>query len=391
MIQAAIRTQDLGEYYFSKKLAEIDRLNEDGADIINLGIGNPDLLPPPNAVQQLMYSAAQPGNNGYQSYRGIPELRSAFAAWYDQFYGISLKPEDEILPLMGSKEGIMHISLAFLNPGDEVLIPDPAYPTYQSVSKLVGADIKTYSLSENNDWYPDFDELEAMDLSKVKIMWVNYPNMPTGKKASRDLFQRLVDFGIRHEILICNDNPYSFILNDDPISIFEIPEAKEVALELNSLSKSHNMAGFRVGMVAGKSEYIHSILKIKSNMDSGMYKPVQLAAVKALENNTDWYESINNEYKRRREVVFEIFDELNAHFDKDQGGLFIWAKIPNTFKNAFECSDKFLSDARIFITPGGIFGKGGDAYLRISLCNPVEVLNESLQRVKKLKEKEQWV
>lgn len=384
MIKAAERTQLVSEYYFSKKLAEIDAMNKNGEDVINLGIGNPDLLPPQNAIKQLIYSAAQPGNNGYQSYRGIPELRNAFASWYQKFYNISLNPETEILPLMGSKEGIMHISLAFLNPGDEVLIPNPAYPTYQSVSRIVGANIIEYELTAENNWYPDFEALEKQDLSKVKIMWVNYPNMPTGQAASVALFEKLIAFGLRHNILICNDNPYSFILNDEPISIFSVKRAKEVALELNSLSKSHNMAGFRVGMVAGNVQFIKDILKIKSNMDSGMYKPIQLAAAKALENSKSWYESINQVYSKRRELVFKIFDALDSTYDKQQAGLFIWARIPSYFSDSYVISDSILKDAKIFITPGGIFGSRGNSYLRISLCSSVELLRESLERIQQV-------
>lgn len=384
MIKPAERTHLVKEYYFSKKLAEIDAMNKNGEDIINLGIGNPDLLPPQNAIKQLMYSAAQPGNNGYQSYRGIPELRNAFANWYQRFYQVSLNPENEILPLMGSKEGIMHISLAFLNPGDEVLIPNPAYPTYRSVSQLVGANIIEYDLKSDNHWYPNFEELEKLDLSKVKIMWVNYPNMPTGQAASIDLFEKLVAFGLKHEILICNDNPYSFILNEIPISIFTVPQAKQIALELNSLSKSHNMAGFRVGMVAGNSCFIKDILKIKSNMDSGMYKPIQLAAAKALGNSKSWYESNNKEYSKRRKWVFKIFDALDSSYDKQQAGLFVWAKISTDFSDAYALSDSFLRDAKIFITPGGVFGSGGNSYVRISLCSSTDLLKKSLERIQQV-------
>lgn len=384
MIKPAERTHLVKEYYFSKKLAEIDAMNKNGEDIINLGIGNPDLLPPQNAIKQLMYSAAQPGNNGYQSYRGIPELRNAFANWYQRFYQVSLNPENEILPLMGSKEGIMHISLAFLNPGDEVLIPNPAYPTYRSVSLLVGANIIEYDLKSDNHWYPNFEELEKLDLSKVKIMWVNYPNMPTGQAASIDLFEKLVAFGLKHEILICNDNPYSFILNEIPISIFTVPQAKQIALELNSLSKSHNMAGFRVGMVAGNSCFIKDILKIKSNMDSGMYKPIQLAAAKALGNSKSWYESNNKEYSKRRKWVFKIFDALDSSYDKQQAGLFVWAKISADFSDAYALSDSFLRDAKIFITPGGVFGSEGNSYVRISLCSSTDLLKKSLERIQQV-------
>lgn len=384
MIQAAKRTLTVKEYYFSKKLQEIDTMNQKGADVINLGIGNPDLAVADDVIEQLHQSSAAPGNNGYQSYKGINELRQAFAYWYQQYYKVSLNPDSEILPLMGSKEGIMHISLAFLNPGDQVLIPNPGYPTYRSVSQIVGADILEYDLLDENSWYPDFEALEKLDLSKVKIMWVNYPNMPTGQPASIALFKSLIAFGKKHNILIVNDNPYSFILNDHPQSILSIPDAKSVALELNSLSKSHNMAGFRIGMVAGKSEFIQHVLKIKSNMDSGMYKPLQLAAVKALQSNADWYKSINAEYAKRRALAYQIFDMLGAQYTTEQKGMFIWAKIPDGFENAFDFSDLLLHQSKVFITPGGIFGSNGDNYVRISLCSPQNKLRETLQRIKKV-------
>lgn len=383
MIKPAERTQLVQEYYFSQKLAQIAQMNKEGKDVINLGIGNPDLLPPESALKALTNSANSYGVHGYQSYKGLPELRTAFAEWYSKFYSVNLNSETEILPLMGSKEGIMHISMAYLNPGDKVLVPNPGYPTYRSVSLIVGADIIDYNLKPENNWYPDFEELEKLDLSNVKLMWVNYPNMPTGQPANNGILQKLIEFGKKHNILICNDNPYSFILNDNPLSILSLPGAKDVAIELNSLSKSHNMAGFRVGMVAGAAEIIQNILKIKSNMDSGMYKPLQMAAVEALSHNSDWYESVNKQYKERRELVWKLFDLIDCQYDKNQTGMFVWARISDKYKSAIELSDKILEECNVFVTPGTIFGTNGDNYARISLCSTIETLSKAIERIEK--------
>ncbi|MFA6402061.1 MAG: aminotransferase class I/II-fold pyridoxal phosphate-dependent enzyme [Salinivirgaceae bacterium] len=382
MIKPAHRTELVNEYYFSLKLKQIEEMNNQGHSVINLGIGNPDLLPPVNALNLLSQKVLEPGVHGYQSYKGIPELRLAFSRWYSNFYNVNLDSNTEILPLFGSKEGIMHISMAFLNPGDKVLIPNPGYPTYRSVSQLVGAELIKYDLLPDNSWYPNFEQLETHDLEKVKIMWVNYPHMPTGQPATMELFHKLVAFGKKHQILICNDNPYSFILNDKPLSILSVPDAMEVALELNSLSKSHNMAGFRVGMVAGKKEYIDTVLKVKSNMDSGMYKPLQLAASKALENTMEWYKSVNAQYIERRKWVYQIFDLLGAIYDVKQTGLFIWARIPDTYKDSYAFSDFYLQEAKVFLTPGSIFGSNGDRYARISLCSNEDQLQLALNRLK---------
>lgn len=381
MIQPAKRALQVQEYYFSKKLKEIEKMNELGQKVINLGIGNPDLLPPREAVNELINHMTIPNSHGYQSYKGIPALRKGFANWYQNYFGVDLNFDSEILPLMGSKEGIMHISLAFLNEGDQVLIPNPGYPTYRSVSKMLGAETVEYNLKEENNWSPDFEELEQQDLSKVKIMWVNYPNMPTGQNASKELFENLVAFGKKHQILIVNDNPYAFILNNEPLSIFSIDGAKEVCLELNSLSKSHNMAGFRIGMVAGSAEHIDLVLKMKSNMDSGMYKPLQLAAVKALEKTKQWYSSINEEYKKRRKIVWELYEALGVKFDKNQVGLFVWGRIPDAFQNAEDFSDFILKEARVFITPGSIFGSEGEQFCRVSLCSSPGTLELAMKRL----------
>ncbi len=384
MIKPAQRTEMVNEYYFSLKLNQIEEMNNQGHAVINLGIGNPDLLPPVDALNLLSQKVLEPGVHGYQSYKGIPELRNAFSKWYTNFYNVKLNSNTEILPLFGSKEGIMHISMAFLNPGDKVLIPNPGYPTYKAVSQLVGAELIEYDLLAENNWYPDFNHLESFDLDNVKIMWVNYPHMPTGQAATRELFDNLVNFGQKHQILICNDNPYSFILNDHPLSILSSPGAMEVALELNSLSKSHNMAGFRVGMVGGKKEFIDTILKVKSNMDSGMYKPMQLAAAKALENTMEWYKSVNEQYEQRRKWVYQIFDLLGATYDRKQSGLFIWAKIPDKYKDSYEFSDFSLNEAKVFLTPGSIFGSNGDRFARISLCSNEEQLQMALNRLKNI-------
>ena len=383
IIQPAKRTESVQEYYFSRKLKEIAQMNADRAQkgdapVINLGIGSPDGMPPAEAIQTLCESAQQPGNHAYQSYVGLPELRQAFADWYSTWYGVQLDPAKEIQPLVGSKEGILLISLAFLNAGDKVLVPDPGYPTYSSASKLVEAEIVTYDLKEDNGWQPDFEALEQMDLSGVKIMWANYPNMPTGAPATEELYAKLVDFGKRHGILICNDNPYSFILNDNPLSILSQPGAKECCLELNSLSKAHNMAGWRVGMVAADAEVIAQILKVKSQMDSGMYKPLQLAAVEALCQGPEWFTQLNAEYKRRRVLAGEIFDMLGAEYDHNSAGMFLWGKVNQSGEAV---SDKVLYEAGVFITPGFIFGKNGESYIRISLCAKPEVLQEAARRI----------
>jgi aspartate/methionine/tyrosine aminotransferase len=385
MITPAQRTSLVNEYYFSIKLKEIDQMNRDGKKVINLGIGSPDMAAPHEAIEAMVNSARTYGTNGYQSYIGIPELRNAFSKWYKHFFRVELDPEKEILPLMGSKEGIMHVSMAFLNPGDKVLVPNPGYPTYSSISLMVGAEIIPYNLKYQNSWEPDFQELENIELSGVKLMWVNYPNMPTGKPASYELYKKLIDFGKRHGILICNDNPYSFILNDYPISILEIEGAKETAIELNSMSKSHNMAGFRIGMVAGESRLISYILQVKSNMDSGMYKPLQMAAAQALSCNEDWFNRINDEYKRRRELVWQIFEATGSTYDKRQSGLFVWAKIPQDYDNSSNFSNKYLYESSVFIAPGFIFGTNGEGFARISLCCNIETLNEALNRIKKNK------
>jgi aspartate/methionine/tyrosine aminotransferase len=383
-IQPAQRISQVEEYYFSRKLKEIDAMRQQGKPVLNLGIGNPDLPPAPEVLEELNRAARQPNNHGYQSYVGIPELRQAFANWYDQYFQVKLNPANEILPLIGSKEGVMHISMAFLNPGDEVLLPDPGYPTYLSVCNLVGATPRTYLLRPDLNYQPDFDALEKEDLSKVKMMWVNYPNMPTGARASKALFEKIVAFGRKHNILICNDNPYSFILNDEQLSIFQVEGAKDVCIELNSLSKSQNMAGWRIGMVASNAEFIQYILRVKSNMDSGMFRPLQLAAVKALSLPASWYDEVNKNYRQRRDVVYEMLDLLGCEYDKNQVGMFVWASIPNTVKSGRDLSDKILHEANVFITPGYIFGERWDSHIRISLCTNLEDLKVAKERIEKI-------
>lgn len=387
-IAPARRLDSVKEYYFSKKLKEIAQLNANGADIISLGIGGPDRPPHKDVIDTLCSEAAVASNHSYQPYVGIPQLRQAFAAWYLHYYGVSLDANTEIQPLIGSKEGILHTTLAFVNPGDGVLVPNPGYPTYSSVSRLAEAEIFTYDLLESNNWQPDFDQLEAMPLDKIKLMWVNYPNMPTGAQASMELFQRLVDFGKRHGIVIVNDNPYSFILHEKPLSILSVPGAKDIAIEMNSMSKSHNMAGWRIGMLASNPQFIQWILKVKSNIDSGQFKPMMLAAVKALEAPDSWYEDVNATYSRRRKIAEKIMATLGCSFDPRQGGLFLWGKIADDMESAEAVSDMLLYDARVFITPGFIFGSNGNRYIRISLCATEEKMNEALERIIEMKNKQ---
>ena len=381
IVKPADRTANVQEYYFSQKLAQIDRMRRDGSDVINLGIGSPDQPPSESTVSALIAEAKKSTSHGYQSYSGIPSLRKAFSDWYKKYFYVNLNPDNEILLLMGSKEGIMHISMAFVNPGDEVLVPDPGYPTYSSVTNLVGGIVRKYDLSEENGWLPDLKSLELSDLSKVKLMWVNYPNMPTGVKASVDLFEKLVAFSRKHRILLVNDNPYSFILNKEYISIFSVEGAKDTALELNSLSKSHNMAGWRIGMVAGQSDYIKTVLKVKSNMDSGMFLAMQMAAIEALNNPDSWYDSVNSVYIRRRKIVEQIMDLLKCSYDKSQIGLFVWGKIPENIPDCESYVEKILMKSLVFITPGFIFGKNGEHFIRISLCATEEKLNEAKNRI----------
>lgn len=382
-IKPADRISNVSEYYFSKKLKEIAKLNAEGKDIISLGIGSPDMPPSEQTIEALCDDARKADAHGYQSYIGIPELRQAFATFYKKNFGVELNPANEIQPLMGSKEGVMHISLAFLNKGDEVLVPNPGYPTYSSVSNIVEAKIINYDLDENNGWQPNFEKLESMDLSRVKLMWVNYPNMPTGARATKELFEKLVDFGRRHNIIIVNDNPYSFILNNEKLSILSIPGAKDICIELNSLSKSHNMPGWRMAMVASNPQFIEWILRIKSNMDSGMFRPMQKAAVAAMSNDDEWHEKHNIElYAKRRALAEEIMTTLGCSFDKDQVGMFLWGKIPSKYESSAELADRVLYDARVFITPGFIFGSNGEKYVRISLCSKEDKLQNALDRIK---------
>lgn len=382
MIRPAQRVENIQEYYFSRKLKEVAALNAKGADIVSLGIGGPDLPPDASVIEALSTEAALPGSHSYQPYVGLPELRKGFAQWYERNYGVTLDPSQEILPLIGSKEGVLHVSLAFLNPGDKVLVPNPGYPTYTSVSRLVGAEIVNYDLTEERGWLPDFEALESMDLSGVKLMWVNYPHMPTGTPATRELFERIVDFGRRHNIVIVNDNPYSFILNEHPMSILSIPGAREIAIEMNSLSKSHNMAGWRIGMAASNPTFISWVLKVKSNIDSGQFRPMMVAAAQALSLGEDWYRRVNATYAQRREVAAEIMTALGCRFDANQQGLFLWGRIPDSEASSEAVADKVLAEARVFITPGFIFGSNGQRYVRISLCTPVERMREALDRIK---------
>jgi len=378
MIPVANRLNDVQEYYFSIKLREVRSLMAQGKPIINLGIGSPDLQPP----QQVLDALTNANVHGYQSYQGVPEFRQAIANFYHKYYGVSLNIDLEILPLMGSKEGILHISMAYLNEGDEVLIPNPGYPTYSSVTKLVNAKPVFYNLLEENNWEPDFKELEKLDLSKVKIMWVNYPHMPTGHTPDESLFIKLIAFAKKHDILIVNDNPYSFVLNENPRSILAVDGAKEVAIELNSLSKSFNMAGWRVGMVLGKKEYIEAVLNVKSNMDSGMYFGIQQGAITALNLPQSWFDSMNAVYRKRRNLIWKICDVLNCSYDKNATGLFVWAKIPKG-KTSNEITDDLLYSYDIFITPGTVFGSNGEGYIRFSLCIDEEKIQEVLTRVTK--------
>ncbi|MBS1665037.1 MAG: aminotransferase class I/II-fold pyridoxal phosphate-dependent enzyme [Bacteroidetes bacterium] len=384
-MKTAKRLEGIGEYYFSQKLREIDELNKQGKNVINLGIGSPDLPPHPEVIKVLQEEAAKPNVHAYQSYKGSPVLRKAIAAWYSQWYGVELNPDTEILPLIGSKEGIMHICMTYLDEGDGALVPNPGYPTYRSAVKLAGGECIDYSLTAAGGWYPDFEELERLVAGKrVKLMWVNYPHMPTGQLPDLGLFEKLVAFGKKHGILICHDNPYSFILNEHPMSLLSVPGAKDVVVELNSLSKSQNMAGWRVGTLSGSKDRIDEILRFKSNMDSGMFLPVQLAAAKALSLGKDWYDSVNAVYRERREFVFGLLELLNCEFSKDQVGMFVWAKIPAGHKDGFELSDKVLHGAGVFITPGGIFGPAGVGYIRVSLCSTKEKFQESIDRIKRM-------
>ena len=383
-ITPADRVGSIQEYYFSKKLKEVAEMNAQGKNVISLGIGSPDLPPSEETIETLCTHAHQANEHGYQPHVGIPELRQGFADWYKKWYGVELDPKSEIQPLIGSKEGILHISLAFLNPGDGVLIPNPGYPTYSSVSKLVGAKLIYYDLLEDKGWQPDFDALEQMDLSGVKMMWTNYPNMPTGGNATPALYERIVDFGRRHGILICNDNPYSFILNEHPLSILAVPGAKEICIELNSMSKAHNMPGWRMAMLASNAQFVQWVLKVNSNIESGQFKPMQYAAAKALQADKSWYDGMNRVYRSRRDLAGQIMEALGCTYDEQQVGMFLWGRIPDSAESAEAIANKVLYEARVFLTPGFIFGSRGERYIRISLCCKNEALQEALNRVKSL-------
>lgn len=385
IISPANRVSVVQEYYFSRNNRRLDAMRKSGVEVINLGIGSPDLPPAPEVIETLAREAQNPNAHGYMPYVGVPALREGYAEWYKRWYGVEFNPADEVLPLIGSKEGIMHIMMAFINEGDGVLVPDPGYPTYSSVAQLVGARTIKYKLYEELDWQPNFDELEQMDLSGVKMMWINYPNMPTGASATIELYKRIVDFGRRHNILIVNDNPYSFILHEKPISLMAVEGAKDVAIELNSMSKAHNMAGWRFGVAVSNAEVISTILRVKSNMDSGVFKPMQLAAVEALKLGQEWFDEVNAEYRRRQVVAFEIMDVLGCKYNKKQGGLFVWARIPDEWDSAEALSDKVLNETGVFITPGFIFGSQGERFLRISLCAKVEIFEKALAKIKAMK------
>ena len=381
--KTANRLESINEYYFSQKLREIDLLNRDGKNIINLGIGSPDLPPHPAVIKVLQEEAAKENTHAYQSYKGSPILRNAVAAWYNTWYGVKLNADTEILPLIGSKEGIMHICMTYLNEGDEALVPNPGYPTYKTAVTLAGGNCINYDLTEEQNWLPDFEALEQKDLSKVKLWFVNYPHMPTGKLPTKAVFEKIIAFAKAHNILVLHDNPYSFILNETPMSIFRIDGGIEVAVELNSLSKSQNMAGWRVGILCGAKERIEEVLRFKSNMDSGMFLPVQLAAAKALSVGKDWYDGLNKIYGERKQKAFELLDLLNCVYDKTQAGMFVWAKIPEKFEDGYKLSDDILYNANVFMTPGGIFGSNGNGYIRVSLCASVQKFEEAIERIKK--------
>ncbi len=383
MIATAKRLEGIGEYYFSQKLREIDELNKQGKNIISLGVGSPDLPPHPDVIKVLQEEAAKPNTHAYQSYKGSPVLRAAISSWYKTWYNTTLQPDTEILPLIGSKEGIMHICMAYLDAGDEVLVPNPGYPTYSSAVKLAGGTVRSYLLTEESNWLPDLAALEAAGLDKVKLMFVNYPHMPTGHLPTTAFFEQLVQWARTNRILLVHDNPYSFILNEQPMSLLSVAGAKEVVIELNSLSKSQNMAGWRVGMLCAAKERIDEVLRFKSNMDSGMFLPVQLAAAKALGLGKDWYDSVNTVYRQRRQKVFALLNLLQCSYSAAQAGMFVWAKIPAGYKDGYALSDEVLYQANVFITPGGIFGDAGNNYVRLSLCCAEEKIEEAMKRVEK--------
>lgn len=382
IISTAKRLLSLKEYYFSIKLAEIRKMQAEGKPVINLGVGSPDLAPSQPTIDALVTAAHQPQNHAYQPYKGIAPLRKAMSDFYKQFYNVTLDADTEILPLIGSKEGITHISLAFLDPDDEVLVPELGYPAYTAVSEMVGAKVRYYSLSEDKNWQPDFEALDGMDTSKVKLMWLNYPNMPTGAKAEIETFEKLIAFAKKNKILLCHDNPYSLVLNEEnPISLLSIEGAKEVCMELNSMSKTHNMAGWRIGWLSAAKPYIDAVMTIKSNVDSGTFLPLQTAAIKAFENPIAWHEARNQIYGKRRQIAYQLLDALQCSYTKNQVGMFVWAKIPENLQNAGELVDTLLYEKYVFITPGFIFGEKGSRYVRVSLCTEESVLKEALTRV----------
>ncbi len=383
-ITPANRVGNIQEYYFSKKLKEVAALNAKGMDIISLGIGGPDKAPDSHVIDTLCASAQRSDTHSYQPFSGLPELRKAYTDWYKSRYNVDLDPNTEIQPLIGSKEAVLHISLTFLNPGDGVLVPNPGYPTYSSASKLAEATIYTYDLTEQGNWEPDFEALEKLPLDKIKLMWVNYPHMPTGAPASLELFEKIIEFGKKHNIVIVHDNPYSFILNEKPLSILQIPGAKDIAIELNSMSKSHNMAGWRMGVISSNKDFINWFVKVKSNVDSGQFKPMMQAAVEALNLPNEWYRQINETYSERRVIAEEIMTALGCKFDPRQRGMFLWGRIPDEIENVETFTDHVLYDGRVFITPGFIFGSNGKRYIRISLCATPEKLKEALRRIKEL-------
>ncbi|MGL1888498.1 MAG: aminotransferase class I/II-fold pyridoxal phosphate-dependent enzyme [Reichenbachiella sp.] len=383
MIQVADRVSEIKEYYFSKKLDEIRAMIADGKDVINLGIGSPDLPPAPEVAEELIRSASDTANHAYQSYRSIPQLREAIASFYQNHYSVTLNPESEILPLLGSKEGVMYVSMAFLNAGDTVLVPNPGYPAYKTAAEMMGAKVVFYDLKEEDGWVPQFDKLDKKVLSDAKLMWVNYPNMPTGKKANKEILKSLSQFAAEQNILVVNDNPYSFILNDNPLSLLALEGSKENCLELNSMSKAFNMAGWRVGMLSGRKEYIDAVLRVKSNVDSGMFRPVQDAAIKALSLPNSWFESVNKEYSERRKLAEEILDVLNCYHDEEQSGMFLWARIPAGRKSE-EFVDQILQEQHVFITPGTVFGSNGEGYIRISLCSNKKMFKNVIKRLEKI-------